>query len=167
MTEKTRHAVNIGEIPLDHWQQGDFFAGSDASFGALIGLKDLGISYNEVPPGKSGCPFHNHHVEEELFVILDGEGEYRIGDDRLEVGKGDVLGAPAGGRETAHQLINTGPGVLIYLVISTKAQTEIVEYPDSGKFMAKTGRSGETPRRFSFIGRDDTALDYWDGEPGA
>lgn len=167
MTTKTRHAVNIGELQLDHWQQGSFFAGSDTSFGALLGLKDLGVSYNEVPPGKSGCPFHNHHVEEELYVIIDGEGEYRVGDQRLAVAKGDVLSAPAGGRETAHQLINTGPSVLVYLVISTKAETEIVEYPDSGKFMAKTNRGGDAPQRFGFVGREASATDYWDGEPGA
>ncbi|MFT4185593.1 MAG: cupin domain-containing protein [Rhizobium sp.] len=166
MTEKAKFAVNTGELQLDHWQQGHFFAGSDASFGAMIGLKDLGISYNEVPPGKSGCPFHNHHVEEELFVILDGEGEYRFGTERIAVTKGDVLGAPAGGHETAHQLINTGPGVLTYLAISTKAKTEIVEYPDSGKFLAKTNRAGAS-KPFRFIGRDGAPVDYWDGEPGA
>ncbi len=165
MAEKTRRAVNVDKLQLDYWQQGDFFACSDASFGALLGLKDLGISYSEVPPGKSGCPFHNHHVEEELFVILDGEGEYRFGSKRIAVAKGDVLGAPAGGYETAHQLINTGPGVLTYLAISTKAQTEIVEYPDSGKFLAKTNRAGEA--QFRFIGRDGAPVDYWDGEPGA
>lgn len=166
MTKKSMPAVNVGELQLDHWQQGSFFAGSDASFGAMLGLKQLGISYNEVPPGKSGCPFHNHHVEEEMFVILDGEGEYRFGDQRIAVSKGDVLGAPAGGPETAHQLINRGPAVLIYLAISTKAQTEVVEYPDSGKFLTKTNRPGETA--FRVIGRAaDTNVDYWDGEPGA
>jgi uncharacterized cupin superfamily protein len=167
MTENTRSAVSIGELHLDHWRQGEFYEGSDVSFGALLGLKDIGISYNEVPPGKSGCPFHNHHVEEELFFIIGGEGEYRIGSDRLAVKKGDVLGAPAGGPETAHQLINTGTIPLAYLAISTKAKTEIVEYPDSGKFMAKTNRPGEMPVRFSFIGRDDASVDYWDGEPRA
>ncbi|NTF41559.1 cupin domain-containing protein [Rhizobium rhizogenes] len=166
MTKKSIPAVNVGELQLDHWQQGSFFAGSDASFGAMLGLKNLGISYNEVPPGKSGCPFHNHHVEEEMFVILDGEGEYRFGDHRIAVRQGDVLGAPAGGPETAHQLINNGPGVLIYLAISTKAQTEVVEYPDSGKFLAKTNRNGEAA--FRVIGRASTTnADYWDGEPGA
>jgi uncharacterized cupin superfamily protein len=166
MTKKSTPAINVGKLELDYWQQGSFFAGSDTSFGAMLGLKDLGISYNEVPPGKSGCPFHNHHVEEELFVILDGEGEYRFGDQRLAVGKGDVLGAPAGGPETAHQLINTGPAVLIYLAISTKARTEIVEYPDSGKFLAKTNRDGKTA--FRVIGHAATPnIDYWEGEPGA
>ncbi|WP_412064795.1 cupin domain-containing protein [Rhizobium sp. SYY.PMSO] len=166
MTKKSIPAVNVGELELEHWQQGSFFAGSDVSFGALLGLKNLGISYNEVPPGKSGCPFHNHHVEEEFFVILDGEGEYRFGDKRVAVSKGDVLGAPAGGPETAHQLINKGPAVLIYLAVSTKARTEIVEYPDSGKFLAKTYRDDKTT--FRVIGRaETTALDYWDGEAGA
>ena len=46
------------------------------------------------------------------------------------------------------------------------AATEICEYPDSGKFLAKTrGPDGE--RRFRFIGRAESAVDYWDGEPGA
>ena len=89
-----------------------------------------------------------------------------LGDKRVAVSKGDVLGAPAGGPETAHQLINTGPAVLIYLAVSTKARTEIVEYPDSGKFLAKTYREDKTT--FRVIGRaETTALDYWDGEAGA
>ena len=81
---------------------------SDASFGVQLGLQDLGIGYSEVPPGKSSCPFHNHHIEEELFVIVSGQGEYRFGANRYPVKPGDVLGAPAGGPETAHHLINTG-----------------------------------------------------------
>jgi uncharacterized cupin superfamily protein len=166
MTETVKPVVNIGELELDHWRQGARYEGRDMSFGALLGLKDLGISYNEVPPGKSGCPFHNHHVEEEIFVIVAGEGEYRFGDERIAVRKGDVLGAPAGGRETAHQLLNTGATSLAYLAISTKAATEIVEYPDSGKFLAKTRRDGEAGN-FRYIGRGAAGLDYWDGEPGA
>ena len=77
--------------------------------------------------------------------------------------KGDVLGAPSGGPETAHQIINTGSTPLIYLGLSTKAKTEICEYPDSGKFLAKTNREGSS---FDHIGRGENALDYWDGEPG-
>jgi uncharacterized cupin superfamily protein len=167
MTDTVKPVVNIGELELDHWQQGEFYERSNVSFGALLGLKDLGISYNEVPPGKSGCPFHSHHVEEEMFFIASGEGEYRIGEERVAVKKGDVLGAPAGRQETAHQLINTGLVPLVYLAISTMAKTEIVEYPDSGKFLAKTRRTGETKGSFRFIGRYNTEVDYWDGEPGA
>lgn len=107
------------------------------------------------------------HVEEELFVILEGEGTYRFGGERYAVGPGDVLGAPAGGSETAHHLINTGTLPLKYLSISTMAATEICEYPDSGKFLARTRRAGAPQASFDFIGRARSTTDYWDGEPGA
>jgi hypothetical protein len=52
------------------------------------------------------------------------------------------------------------------------AKTEIVEYPDSGKFLAKTNRAktnsdDSNPGRFRHIGRPEGDIDYWDGEPGA
>ncbi|MET0747631.1 MAG: cupin domain-containing protein [Rhizobium sp.] len=167
MTEINKVRVNLSELPLDSWSQGEFYGGSDASFGAEIGLHQLGLSYNIVQPGKSGCPFHNHHVEDEAFIILSGSGDYRFGAQRIAVKAGDVLGAPAGGPETAHQLINTGTVPLVYVALSTMAKTEICEYPDSGKFMAKTRVGDAMVKRFSFVGREDSAVDYWDGEPGA
>ena len=48
-----------------------------------------------------------------------------------------------------------------------EAKTEIVEYPDSGKFLAKTNRGADGKAHFRFIGRDHASVDYWDGEPGA
>ena len=70
----TSPVVNINELKLDSWERGTLYAGADVRIGPMIGVKDLGISYSEVPPGKSGCPFHNHHVEDEMFIILEGEG---------------------------------------------------------------------------------------------
>lgn len=172
MARESKAVINTTDLKLDHWKQGEFYESVDTSFGTLLGLAGLGVSYNEVPPGKSGCPFHNHHVEDELFYVIAGAGEYRFGEERHAIKTGDVLGAPAGGPETAHQIINTGTAPLVYLGISTMAKTEIVEYPDSGKFLAKTNRAitnsdDSTPRRFRHIGRPEGDLDYWDGEPGA
>ncbi|WP_438749188.1 cupin domain-containing protein [Pararhizobium sp. O133] len=166
MAEIQKPIVNPAELELEHWQEGAFFESRDASFGAKLGLKNLGIGYGEVPPGKSGCPFHNHHIEEELFVVLSGQGEYRFGPNRYPVRAGDVLGAPAGGPETAHHLINTGTEPLKYLSISTNAKAEIVEYPDSGKFLAKSQEVSGSKPVFRFVGRKGTEVDYWDGEPG-
>jgi uncharacterized cupin superfamily protein len=167
MSESSGIAISLDQLQRDDWQQGEFYGGSGASFGAMIGLTQLGLSYNIVPQGKSGCPFHNHHVEDEAFVILAGSGEYRFGERRIAVSTGDVLGAPAGGPETAHQLINSGAVPLVYIALSTMAKTEICEYPDSGKFMAKTRIGDAMVKRFSFVGRGDAEVDYWDGEPGA
>ncbi|SPJ32138.1 cupin domain-containing protein [Kushneria phyllosphaerae] len=157
--------ISLSRLVKNPWQQGDVYEGSEAGLGALLGLKALGITYNEVPPGKSGCPFHNHHVEDEIFVILEGDGEYRLGQHHHVVTAGDVLGAPAGGVDTAHQLINTGDQSLQYLVISSRAAVDIIEYPDSGKFMARSGPPDQP--RVRLLGRHDDAPSYWEGEPGA
>lgn len=162
MSAKVTPAVRLSGLALDTWSKGSFFGGSDASFGKMLGLSALGISYCEVDPGKSGCPFHNHHVEEELFVILEGEGTYRFGDERFNFKAGDVLGAPNGGPETAHQIINTGSRTLKYLAIANNAATEVCEYPDSGKFQITSHKPGG---RLRHCGREgDNHLDYWDGE---
>ncbi|MFC0269135.1 cupin domain-containing protein [Kushneria aurantia] len=157
--------IRLAELRLDAWQQGQDFESADASLNALTGMKGLGVSYSEVPPGKSGCPFHNHHVEEELFVILSGKGEYRYGERRHAVRAGDVLAAPAGGVDTAHQLINNGTLALKYLAISTRAAAEVIEYPDSGKLMIKSEQPEGGFTRL--IRRSEESPDYWEDEPGA
>jgi len=68
----SKPVVNIADLTLDRWSKSDFYGAADARIGPMIGVKDLGISYSEVEPGKSSCPFHNHHVEDEMFIILDG-----------------------------------------------------------------------------------------------
>jgi len=138
--------------------------------GPMVGVRDLGISYSEVPPGKSGCPFHNHHVEDELFIVLEGEGTYRFGDQSYPIRAGSVIGAPAGGQETAHQIINTGSVPLRYYGISTMSIADVCEYPDSGKF-GVFSRSTRNPydkatlRHLQHL--DNAGVDYWSDEPGA
>ena len=168
MADNTRDAldpvVNLASLPMQTFSRGSDYECIESPVAERIGLSQLGAAYMEVPPGKSSCPFHVHHVEEEMFIILEGNGAYRYGESTYDVGAGDVLAAPCGGPEYAHKLTNTGTGPLKYLAISTKSSTDICEYPDSGKFAVRT-RVDE--RRFGFIGREEDACEYWDGEPGA
>ena len=78
------------------------------------------------------------------------------------VGVGDVIGAPAGGRDTAHQLINTGDVDLRVLVASSMHEPDVCEYPDSDKFAVMAGPQGA--RSFTHIGRRMDAVDYYEGE---
>lgn len=137
-----------------------------ASLGAALGLKKLGVSMISVEPGKRAFPFHNHHGKDELFVILDGEGAYRFGDQEHAVKAGDLCAAPYGGPETAHQLINTGQTTLRYLAISSMQDPEVVEYPDSGKFGVIAIGDDRTffDAKLRHIGRREDAVGYWDGE---
>ena len=80
---------------------------------------------------------------------------------------GDIIACPAGGKETAHQIINSGSVELKYLAVSTKLSPEIGEYPDSGKFgvLAEYPAGADNkPRGFRFIGRAEKSGDYWEGE---
>jgi uncharacterized cupin superfamily protein len=131
-----------------------------------VGATKLGYNVTAVPPGKRAFPFHNHLVNKEMFFVLQGIGEIRIGENRFPIRPGDIIACPAGGPESAHQIINTGDDELRYLAISTTTSPEIAEYPDSGKFGVLAdlppGRDGEA-RRLAFIGRDGESLDYWEG----
>src|SRR5882757_8188935 len=87
--------------------------------GTRIGAKKLGYNITAVPPGKRAFPFHNHRFNEEMFFMLQGTGEIRIGGTTYPIRKGDIISCPAGGKEKAHQIINTGTEELRYLAVST------------------------------------------------
>jgi len=132
-----------------------------------LGAKKLGYNISCVPPGKSAYPFHSHRVNEEMFFILSGSGELRVGDATYELREGDVIACPTGGPETAHQIRNTASGDLRYLAVSTLLSPEICNYPDSGKFGVYAQfaqEEGGSAGVFYFMGREGMALDYWDGE---
>jgi len=146
--------VNIENLKLEHSTNGSSFESSSVRIGPLVGAKDLGYSYDVVPPGKRSCPFHSHRGEEEMFFIVSGSGTLRYGDETRKIRAGDVICCPTGGTETAHQIVNDSNEALAYLSISTMMAVEVCEYPDSRKVGVYAGelrqmtRAGET-------------LDYW------
>jgi len=108
-----------------------------------------------------------HHANDEMFVILAGEGTLRFGAERYPVRAGDVIVCPAGNAERAHQIINTSAAELRYLSISTENLPEICEYPDSkkvGTYSLATVPGESEPRPFRLMGRLADSLDYFDGE---
>jgi uncharacterized cupin superfamily protein len=134
------------------------FGGRIARLRDTLGLTTLGVGVVAVPPGHSAWPYHSHRVNDELFYILEGRGELRLGAARHPVRAGDLVGCPAGGPETAHQLVNTGDAELRYLAISSERDPEICQYPDSGKVGVYHGDD------WYHMARDTEPLDYWQGE---
>ncbi len=162
-----RPIINLDEVVLERFSHGERFETQDGAIGPQLGARQLGYSLNVVPPGKRAVPFHCHHVNEEMFLILEGSGVVRIGEREHAIRKGDVIAAPAGGRASAHQIINTSAHELRYLSVSTMLPTDVIEYPDSGKVAVMVGSPpGEDPaaRSYNHRGRPGPALDYWDGE---
>ncbi len=131
-----------------------------------IGACKLGYNLTVVAPGKRNCPFHSHYNDEEMFFVLEGKGELRLGEARYPLKAGDIVACPAGGPATAHQIINTGDTEMRYLSVSTMSPVEVCEYPDSGKFGAFAGGTPDTAGKahFRYIGRAGENHDYWEGE---
>jgi uncharacterized cupin superfamily protein len=147
---------NFGsELPAER------FGGRMAPLGRPLGARKLGYNVTVVLPGKRAYPFHSHRANEEMFFVIEGSGEVRIGSEVYPLRPGDVIACPPGGPETAHQIVNTGNGELKYLAVSTSISPEVCQYPDSDKFGVLDGFG---PGGFSHMGRATQSLDYWDGE---
>lgn len=114
----------------------------------------LGVAHTRIPPGATGCPFHHHVREDEVFFVLSGRGVLRYGDALHELVPGDCVSCPAG-TGIAHQLANPYDEDLVYLAIGRHDPHEVCGYPDSGKVMV---------RALDLVGRLERT-EYLAGEP--
>jgi uncharacterized cupin superfamily protein len=155
--------ISVDDVPLAERGNGKSFVLKYGRTGPALGLNALGCAIHVVPPGKKAFPFHRHHVMDELFFIVSGEGQYRWGNETFPVKASDLVSAPAG--TEAHQLINTGKTDLRYLGISSMSSVDIVEYLDSGKIGAAAGVKNGDFKTATYVGmgRMEKA-DYYDGE---
>jgi len=159
--------VSVETLKLEPVQTVGDFVVSAAPIAKTFGATRLGARLVEIPAGKKGWPFHSHYANDELFVIVGGSGTLRLGTQIHPVKAGDVVTCPAGGPESAHQLIADDASPLRYLAISSTHEPDVMEYPDSGKVAAFAGAApggDKTQRTFDAVFRLDDAVDYWDGE---
>jgi uncharacterized cupin superfamily protein len=154
--------LNLDEVAFDDVEENGVYTSKRAFIGSRIGARKLGYNLTVLPPGKVQCPFHSHHGEEEMFLILEGEGELRFGDKRYPLRRHDVIACPPGGPEVAHQIINTGTTTMRYLALSTLSEVDACEYPDSGKLSVVTGQSPESGLHKMF--RAENTVEYYDRE---
>lgn len=159
---------NFNEIDLRTMTRAPHYEGVRS--GALAGeragtaARKLGASIDVVPPGKRTCPYHFHYAQEEMFIVLEGEGTLRVAGEMIPIRAGDVITIPPG-PEYPHHILNTSDAPLKYLSVSTMELPEVCEYPDSGKYLTDVGRNGGPLVADGRMHRVDSDLDYWDGEP--
>jgi uncharacterized cupin superfamily protein len=157
---------NFDEAPLETSTRAPLYDGSRSAgvIGARQGLagRKIGCGVDIVPPGKRACPYHFHYAQEEVFIVLEGQGTLRVAGEMLPIRTGDVISIPPG-PEYPHQIINTSDAPLKYLSLSTLELPEVCEYPDSGKYFTYTRTDGPLLQR-GRMHRANTDLDYWDGE---
>jgi uncharacterized cupin superfamily protein len=99
--------------------------------GAQAGARELAANVYELDPGAVGSPFHAHHANEELLLVLAGTPWLRGPDGTQLLSAGAVVAFPRG-QAGAHSLVNRSDVPVRYLVVSTTNHPEVVEYPDTG-----------------------------------
>lgn len=154
---------NFNTAALQHEVREPLYDSRGTRLARGTAARRLGASFDVIAPGKRACPYHLHHAQEEMFVVLEGSGTLRVAGERLPLVQGDVIFIPPGA-DYPHQIINTSDAPLKYLSISTRDMPEICEYPDSGKYMAWCS-TPEGGQGFGASQRVANDLDYWDGEP--
>ncbi len=102
--KQLQESSHDGEGPVDLyeiWAQADFESNCDF------------IDRVVIPP-KSTIGYHKHGANEEMYIVLEGQGIMTINDQQKEIKKGDmILNSPGG----AHGLVNSSDANIDLLVI--------------------------------------------------
>lgn len=153
--------VSIHDPLFDEPRDFDGFRSRRARIGRQLGTRQLGASLFEVAPGQAAYPYHLHHTEEELVVVVSGRPSLRTPEGWRDLQPGEVVAFPAG-PEGAHQIANRTDEPVSFLAISTQPGPDVVYQPDSGKW----GVFDRAPEGggFALWFREEDARPYLDGE---
>ena len=121
-----------GEYVQDHPRRGK--VPGKVFLGQLLGLTGMEVSFGSLRPGTSMPFLHAHKQNEELYLVLSGEGEMQVDGERIPLRAGSAVRiAPAGLRCWRA----TGVEPMAYLVVQAKA----------GSLEQATGSDGIVPDR--------------------
>jgi uncharacterized cupin superfamily protein len=154
--------ANIADIASPEVEEG----GSFVELGHRAGSVRSGLNWVKLEPGRRGPPPHCHSAEEEIFVVLDGEGVLELSetpgtrrlhpdfeDEEHGLRTGHVVARPPGTR-IAHS-VRAGDAGMTYLAYGTRDTNDVCYYPRSNKIFW---------RGVGLIARLEP-LEYGDGEP--
>jgi uncharacterized cupin superfamily protein len=108
----------------------------------------LGASIWEIAPRSTQLPYHFHHIQEELVLVLRGAVILRTPRGERELREGDVVHFPTG-PAGAHALRNDTDEPVRVLWISELAAAEVAEYPDSAKVRVSTRADSQRGQRLA------------------
>ena len=148
--------INLDELyPERFCEGGGRYEGVWEEIGLLIGARKLGYQITTLPPGKRLCPFHVEDMEEEMFIVWEGEVVVRTLRGEYVCRAGDVIAFPVGDIG-AHQVINKSDKPCRVFMLGLEDPNSVAYYPDSKKVLIASRRR--------LILRTEPALDYYDGE---
>jgi uncharacterized cupin superfamily protein len=157
--------VDLFITDWDHQRARPGFTSKSVDVGIRLGSELLGTTLYECPTGNSAWPYHLHHANEEMVLVLEGTPTLRTPEGERTLERGEVV-IFRRGAEGAHRLLNHSESPTRFLIISTMVTPEVCEYPDSGKVGLWAGAApgaAQPPSLHVFL-RGDQEINYWDGE---
>ena len=156
LSPRPANIVNVGDLdPVE--RDGETVGRRVRDLGRSAGSARTGLRYADVLPSKLNAAPHCHSAEEEIFVVVEGDGELLLWEHDVvsehTVRAGSVVARPPG-TGIAHAF-RAGMDGLALLMYGTRDPNDICYYPRSGKVFF-TG--------LGLITRAGERLDYWDGE---
>jgi uncharacterized cupin superfamily protein len=156
---RPENILNVDDVELEEWEWG-----KTAPLATRERSAQAGFHWEHLRPGRRGSPPHCHSEEEEVFVILEGEGTLELwpspvrearGGQRevIALRPGHVIARPPG-TAVAHSF-RAGSDGLTMLIYGTRRPNDMAWFPRSSKIFW---------RGLGVIGRIES-LDYDDGEP--
>jgi quercetin dioxygenase-like cupin family protein len=115
--EELPHIITREELPhgkISHRFEGYRYGDVDVSFFLV-----------DSPPG--GGPVLHTHPYEEIFITLEGEATFTVGDDTIEASAGQIVVAPAG---VPHKFVNSGTGMLRQVDIHPSGRIQQTDIPE-------------------------------------
>jgi uncharacterized cupin superfamily protein len=161
---RPREIVAVADVPAEDRDRGEFGAAL-RNIGVALGSGPTGMRHATIAPGRLNAPPHTHNAEEELFVVLDGDGTLVLYDldgavtDEVAVRAGHVVARPAA-TGVAHTF-RGGDGGMTVLSYGQRKGEDVAWYPRSSK-LAFRGFSGS-----GVIGGIVVKVEragFWDGE---
>jgi uncharacterized cupin superfamily protein len=148
--------VNPDEVELVEWSNA-----VTAPLATRERSQQAGLHWERIHARRRGTPPHCHSEEEEVFVILEGDGLLELwpsptaggAHEDVAIGPGHVIARPPGTR-VSHSF-RAGEQGLTMLVYGTRRPNDMAYYPRSNKIEW---------RGLGVIGRIEP-LEYLDGEP--
>jgi uncharacterized cupin superfamily protein len=88
--------------------------------GQALGFTGMEVSLNRAVPGQTSPFVHDHRRHEELYLFLDGEGQFQVDGEVFPVRAGTCVRVAPGGQRAWR---NNGPRDLLFVVVQANVDS--------------------------------------------
>jgi len=135
--------VKLSEVKPFDYSFGGPIRAKMADVGRTLGSQSIGLTIQTVAPGCFSSRRHKHVFQEEILIVMEGDGVLHHGDERVPVSPGDCICYLPEDPE-AHTFENTGSSDLVIWAFGNRFPHEVALYPDQGVAFVE-GLGAEVP----------------------